>query len=102
MRNRRSGTWTIRRLIGIFTQSGASGALPMAYEYPSAAGTLRLERVGKRWLMHFAGHEGGRWPSPDIAAKAVARHESGMSDWDRRQLDAPEDLLDWRPLGESL
>ena len=74
----------------------------MAYEYPSAAGTLRLVRVEGRWLLHYGGRRSGRWPSPDVAAKAVARHRSGLPDWDRQPIDAPEDLLDWRPLGDSL
>ena len=74
----------------------------MAYEYPSAAGTLRLIKVHGRWLLHFAGRHSGRWRSPDMAARAVARHRSGLEDWDRQRIEAPEDLLDWRPLGESL
>jgi hypothetical protein len=74
----------------------------MAYEYPSAAGTVSLIEVQGHWLLHFAGRRSGRWPTPDIAAKAVARHQSGLAAWDRRQIEAPEDLLDWRPLGESL
>jgi hypothetical protein len=32
----------------------------------------------------------------------VARHRSGLADWDRRRIEAPDDLLDWRPLGDSL
>ena len=74
----------------------------MVYEYPSAAGTLRLMRDGQCWLVDFAGRRTGRWPSPDMAAVAVARHQSGLRDWDRRRADAPADLLDWRPLGELL
>ena len=74
----------------------------MAYEYPSVAGTVRLVQVGGHWLLHFAGRRSGNWPSPDLAARAVARHQSGLAAWDRRLGDAPEDLLDWRPLGESL
>ena len=74
----------------------------MAYEYPSAAGTVRLIQVQGRWLLHFAGRRAGRWPSPDVAARAVARHQSGLAAWDRRRIEAPEDLLDWRPLGKSL
>jgi hypothetical protein len=74
----------------------------MAYEYPSKAGVVQLIRADGRWLLHFKGQRVGHWPSPDLAARAVARHQSGLSAWDRRRLDAPEDLLDWRPLGESL
>jgi hypothetical protein len=74
----------------------------MAYEYPSAAGTVRLLQVQGRWLLHFAGRRTGRWSSADAAARAVARHQSGLADWDRERIEAPEDLLDWRPLGESL
>ena len=74
----------------------------MAYEYPSTAGTVRLVQVRNQWLCHFAGRRSGNWPSPDVAARAVARHQSGLTAWDRRREDAPEDLLDWRPLGGSL
>jgi len=74
----------------------------MAYEYPSAAGVLRLTKVRGRWLVHFAGRRSGRWPSPEVAAKAVAQHQSGLAEWDRQRDAAPEDLLDWRPLGDSL
>jgi hypothetical protein len=74
----------------------------MAYEYPSVAGTVRLVQVSGHWLLHFAGRRSGNWPSPDLAARAVACHQSGLAAWDRRRGDAPEDLLDWRPLGESL
>jgi len=74
----------------------------MAYEYPSAAGVLRLMKVRGRWLMHYAGRRSGAWSSPDAAAKAAAQHRSGLSEWDQRHEGAPEDLLDWRPLGDSL
>ena len=68
----------------------------MAYEYPSAAGTVSLIQVQGRWLLHFAGRRSGRWPSPDMAATAVARHQSGLAAWDSRRIEAPEDLLDAR------
>jgi hypothetical protein len=74
----------------------------MAYEYPSVAGTLHLVQLRGRWLVHFAGRRIGQWSSPDVAARAVARHQTGLPAWDRRRVEAPEDLLDWRPLGESL
>ena len=74
----------------------------MAYEYPSAAGILRLTKVRGRWLLHFAGQRTGRWASPELAVRAVAQHRSGLSEWDRRLEGVPEDLLDWRPLGDSL
>jgi hypothetical protein len=74
----------------------------MAYEYPSMAGTVRLVQVAGHWLLHFAGRRSGNWPSPDLAARVVARHRSDLAVWDRRRGDAPEDLRDWRPLGESL
>jgi hypothetical protein len=74
----------------------------MAYEYPSMAGTVRLVQVGDHWLLYYAGRRSGAWPTPDVAAKAVARHRSGLAAWDRQRTEAPEDLLDWRPLGDSL
>lgn len=74
----------------------------MAYEYPTEAGTVRLVEDHGRWLLLFAGRRCGRWQSPDLAAQAVARHQSGLANWDHQQVEAPEDLLDWRPLGSSL
>ena len=74
----------------------------MAYEYPTTAGIVGLVQVQGRWLLHFEGRHAGSFPSADAAAKAVARHRSGLAVWDQRKIDAPEDLLDWRPLGESL
>ena len=50
----------------------------MAYEYPSMAGTVRLVQVAGHWLLHFAGRRSGNWPSPDLAARVVARHRSGL------------------------
>jgi len=74
----------------------------MAYEYPSEAGTVHLVQIRGRWLLQFAGRRTGRWPSPDQAAKAAARHRSGLTDWDRQRIHVSEDLLDWRPIGDSL
>ena len=37
-----------------------------------------------------------------VAGAISYRHQSGLAVWDRRRIEAPEDLLDWRPLGESL
>ena len=74
----------------------------MAYEYSSVAGTVRLVEEKGRLLLHFEGRRHRQWRSPDQAASAVARHRSGLPLWDRKRADAPEDLLDWRPLGGSL
>jgi hypothetical protein len=83
-------------------QGSRGAASGMAYEYPSAAGVLQIMQVHGRWLVRFAGRRSGGWPSPDQAAKAVARHQSGLAAWDRKLAEAPDDLLDWRPLGDSL
>jgi len=74
----------------------------MAYEYPTPAGVLRLFRVQRHWAVQFKGHRSGDWQSPDAAAVAVARHRSGLAEWDGQRSDVSDDLLDWRPLGESL
>jgi hypothetical protein len=74
----------------------------MAYEYPTETSVIRLARIRRYWVVQFNGRQSGPWPSPDAAAAAVARHVSGLSEWDRASFDAPADLLDWRPLGESL
>jgi hypothetical protein len=74
----------------------------MAFEYPTDARVLRLVRRKRRWTFRFNGRENGAWCSPDEAATAVARHQSGLAEWDQGRLDVPEDLLKWRPLGESM
>lgn len=74
----------------------------MAFEYPTPAGVVRLIRTEGRWLLHYAGRRRGEWPTPDAAAVAVAQHRTGLPAWDRKRVAVPGDLLDWRPLGESL
>ena len=74
----------------------------MAYEYAAEAKIIRLTKSRRVWQVEFNGRRGGSWNSPDAAAKAAAVHASGLSDWDRTQLYAPADVLDWRPLGDSL
>jgi hypothetical protein len=74
----------------------------MAYEFPTSAGVLRLLRLQRRWAVEFRGRLGGHWHSPAAAAIALAQHKSGIPEWDRERSDVSADLLDWRPLGESL
>ncbi len=74
----------------------------MAYEYPCALGVLTLARNKRRWAAELNGVRTGSWPSPEAAAKALARYRSGLSEWDTERHEVSADLLDWRPLGESL
>ena len=74
----------------------------MAFEYPTQAGVVRLIRAEGRWLLHYAGRRRGKWHNPDDAAMAVAQHRTGLPSWDHKRVPVPHDLLDWRPLGESL
>jgi hypothetical protein len=74
----------------------------MAFEYPTSAGVVRLIRAEGRWLLHYAGRRRGEWPTPDEAAGAVAQHRTGLPAWDRKRVPVPGDLLEWRPLGESI
>ena len=74
----------------------------MAYEYPSERGTVHLVQIRGLWQLQFAGRRTGRWRSPDQAARAVARQCAGPADWDHQRVHVPEDLLDWRPIGDSL
>jgi hypothetical protein len=74
----------------------------MAFEYPTQAGVVRLIRAEGHWLLHYAGRRRGEWHSPDAAARAVAEHRTGLPSWDRKRVAVPGDLLEWRPLGESL
>ena len=74
----------------------------MAYEYPTSAGPVRLTRVGTGWTVRYVGKAHGRWSSPEAAARAVAQHQTGLFEWDEEHLPVSEDIVDWRPLGESL
>ena len=71
----------------------------MAFEHPTSAGVVRLTKVGRAWTFSFIGMMRGRWCSADDAAKAVARHRTGLAQWDERREPVSEDLIDWRPLG---
>ncbi|HEX3992970.1 MAG TPA: hypothetical protein VHX39_17500 [Acetobacteraceae bacterium] len=74
----------------------------MAFEYKANSGVVRLTKQRQYWAIQFNGRRWGRWASPDAAATAAARHSTGLSDWDRTPSDVPDDILDWRPLGDSL
>ena len=74
----------------------------MAFEHPTSAGLVRLTKVGRVWTFNFVGKKCGRWRSPDDAAKAVASHRTGLPQWDERREPVSEDIMDWRPLGDSL
>ena len=104
MRTSRQLYWTNPKLVGMLGRLGCQvdGRHAMAYEISTASGVLRLQRVHRRWAVEFNGRLAGDWPSPDAAAKAASRHRSGLPDWDDRKADLPADLLDWRPLGESI
>ena len=74
----------------------------MAFEHPTPAGPVRLTRTGSDWTVRYVGKARGRWRSPDAAAKAVALHQTGLSEWDEEYQSVSEDIIDWRPLGESI
>lgn len=74
----------------------------MAFEYPTSAGVVRLTKAGSAWSVRYIGKRRGRWHSPDAAAEAVARHETGLPQWDQQQEPVSRDIIDWRPLGDSI
>ena len=74
----------------------------MAYEYPSEQGVIYLLKVGNYWTIRFQGRQGSQWRSPIDAAVAVSERNSGLPDWDKNLFDASNDLVDWRPTGDSL
>jgi hypothetical protein len=74
----------------------------MSFEYSTSAGVVRLAKAGGAWTMRFTGKRRGQWRSPDDAAEAVAYHRTGLKEWDRRQEPVSRDIIDWRPIGESI
>jgi hypothetical protein len=96
--------WTSSDVVDRLPRVGAAGDPTgiMAYEYPTACGVLRLQRLGRRWAVQFEGSRRVAWPTAEAAAKAVARGETGLPAWDAAWQDVSDDLLDWRPIGDSL
>ncbi len=75
----------------------------MSYEYPTEIGVIHLLRLQRQWTVKLNGRQGERWGSSNAAVHAVVQHKSGLSEWDQSDLsEVPDDLLDWRPRGESL
>ena len=74
----------------------------MAFEHKTSAGVVELVRAGGGWTVRFTGKRRGHWLTPDAAAKAVAQHQTGLPQWDERQEPVSHDIIDWRPLGESI
>lgn len=74
----------------------------MAFEYSTVAGVVELFHDGQKWAVRYSGRRAGAWQSADDAARAVASHQTGCTTWDRRREPAPADLLDWRPIGDSI
>jgi hypothetical protein len=74
----------------------------VAFEYPTAAGVIRLTEDAGAWTVRFTGKRRGRWPSPDAAAKAVALCKTGLFQWDQLGEPVSQDIIDWRPLGPSI
>ena len=74
----------------------------VAFEHPTSAGPILLTKTGARWTVRYVGKAHGRWRSPDAAAKAAAQHHTGLPEWDEEHQPVSEDIIDWRPLGESI
>jgi hypothetical protein len=74
----------------------------MAFEYPTPVGVVWLSKARGAWTVRFTGKGHGRWRSPDAAAKAVARHQTGLPQWDGQREPVSQDIIDWRPLGDSI
>jgi len=93
----------------IWTDAGLSAYLPrtstrgaMAFEHPTSTGVVCLTMRARNWELRFAGKRRGRWQSPDEAADAVAQHRTGLPEWDDSSEPVSRDIIDWRPIGESI
>jgi hypothetical protein len=74
----------------------------MGFEFPTSAGTVRLDKAGRGWAVRYVGKKRGLWRSPDDAAIAVARHKTGLPQWDECREPVSQDIIDWRPLDDSI
>src|SRR5271166_919768 len=80
----------------------SSRGATMSFEHPTPAGVVRLTKAGSSWAVRFVGKKRGRWHSPDAAAHAVANHQTGLPEWDEGRELVSQDIIDWRPLDESV
>lgn len=74
----------------------------MPFEYDTSAGKLRLYQAGEGWMLRFRGQEAGPYASAAEAAVAVSRYRTGITEWDRPRRMAPDDLVDWTPIGDAI
>ena len=74
----------------------------MAYEFVNGPARVRLLKVGGTWVVEFERRRFGAWRSPDAAAMAAATHRTGLHAWDSALVEVSNDILDWRPLGDSI
>ena len=74
----------------------------MPFEYDTSAGKLRLYQTDEGWMIRFQGKEAGPFASAAEAAAAVSRYRTGIAEWDRPRRIAPDDLVDWTPIGDGI
>ena len=74
----------------------------MPFEYDTSAGKLFLYEANEGWMIRFQGQLAGPFASAARAAAAVARYSTGIANWDRPRLGAPDDLVDWTPIGDGI
>ena len=74
----------------------------MPFEYDTSVGTLRLYQTGEGWMIRFNDRQGGPFASAVAAAAAVSRYRTGILEWDRPRRTAPDDLVDWTPIGDGI
>lgn len=74
----------------------------MAFEYRTSAGIVRLARTQSAWTIQFRRKRRVRWSSPDAATSAAAEHLPGLPQGNAGGEPVSRDIIDWRPIGESI
>jgi len=75
----------------------------MPFECVTPSGKVVIsQRPDGRWFVTFRRRHAGDFASATEAAEAVAGHRSGIDGWDTLLAEAPRDLLDWTPTGDSI
>lgn len=91
------------RSIAVWRQNGSSESITgMPYEFQTEEGLVRLVRLRGKWVIVFNGDRAGSWASPDDAVQALVQRRSGLAGWDGGRVTIPSDLVDWRPVGDSI
>jgi hypothetical protein len=93
-------------LIGLFIYGYATGVFssrkPMAFEYRASPGTVRLAKIGHGWAIQFVARRESTGVRLRTLCKPSFVTKPAYSSGTTAARTARQDIIDWRPLEESI